>query len=624
MSRILLFIIAIPLVAVIAAAILIPLLLDEETILQLATEEVRKQTGASLTVTGGADFSIFPTLGLALEQVSLEMPGEQQPSLQAKSLEIGVQFMPLLSKEVAIDTIALDGVVIKMVTEPAPAPIDTSELSDEQLVEFYARRQAAIDEAGKAAAAETAIAVPLALEVAQLSITDSRLEMSEAGGDTSIIEIASLKATGLNLDGRSIPLQATIGLPGDEPLEVALKGSVILSQETQLLGIEEMKINLTGALAEPVVVATSGEVDINRQVADLNLVADIGDARAEGQLRYAAFESPQIDTQLRLNLFTPALLALAGPEAAATESEQPAQPGNAEDTPLPLDALRLMDTRADLTIDKVIWGAHTVNKLKAKMRVINGAATFPRITGKVHGGQLDMKASLNAKHSIAKVNTQGSLSDVDIARALKASEVDPVLSGKANLSWKLRGQGNTSNAITQTLKGPIELQTEQAVLKDMAVEKMLCEAVALVNQEALTSSFPTSSTFEELSIKINLGQGKAKLQPFKAKFPDVRLLGQGSVDIASMDFNTTFAAKLSPGLAKLDPACRVNDSITAIEWPVNCKGNVTGEPGDWCSVDSAAIIQDLAGNELKRKAQKEVEEKYGEQAGGLLKGLLGD
>ena len=623
MSRVLLYVVALPLIVIIAAAILVPLLLDKDKLLQLAAEEVHKQTGATLTVEGDADIRIFPTLGLALGDVSLDMPTEQQPSLQARSLNIGVQLMPLLSKEIAIEKIDLDGVVIRMVTEPPPAPIDTSKMNDEELQEFYARRQAAIDDASKASSAESVIAVPLALEVASLSITDSRLEMTEAGGDTDVIEINSLKATGLNFESRSIPVKGTVRLPGDEPQEFEFDGSLMISQQTQTLGIEEMDITIKGALTEPIAIDTSGEVDINRQVADLNLIATIGDTKAEGQLRYAAFESPQIDTQLRLNLFTPALLALAGPEAAAAEATAPV-PEDTQDTPLPLDALRLMDTRADLSIDKVIWGAHIVDNLKAKMRVNKGAANFPSITGDIHGGRLDMKASLNAKHSLAKVNTKGGISNIDIAKVLVASEVEPILTGKANLAWKLNGQGNTSGAITQTLKGPIDLQTQEAVLKDMAVEKMLCEGVALVNQESLAADFPTSSAFEELSVKINLGKGKARLQPLKATFPDIRLSGKGTMDIVSMDFDTTFAAKLSPGLAKLDPACRVNESITAIEWPVNCVGNVTGEPGEWCSVDTAEIIEDLAGNEIKRKAQKEVEKKYGKEAGSLLKGLLGD
>ncbi|WP_279252879.1 AsmA family protein [Candidatus Seongchinamella marina] len=622
MPRILLYIILAPVILVIVAALLIPVMVDEEKMLQLAADEVRKQTGAELSVLGGADLRIFPTLGLALADVSLDMPSDQQPSLQARSLNIGVELIPLLSKEVAIETIELDGVVIKMTTEPEAAPIDTSKLNDKQLGEFYAKRQADIDEARQAASTEAAVAVPLALEVASLSITDSRIEMTEVGGDTSIIEIDNLKVSGLNLEGRSIPLEGSIILAGDEPLVVMFNGSVVVSQETQMLGIEEMDLTLKGALAETVALNTSGEVDMNRQVADLKLVATIGDTRADGQLRYAAFESPQIDTQLRLNQFTPALLALAGPEAADTKPVQPS-PEEAEDTPLPLDALRVIDTRADLSIDKVIWGAHQVDNLKAKLRVNKGAANFPSITGDIHGGKLDMKASLNAKNSLAKINTRGTLSNVDIAQALVASEVEPVLSGKASLNWKLNGEGNTSGAITQTLKGPIDLLTEQAVLKDMAVEKMLCEGVALVNQKSLAADFPNSSAFEELSVRINLGNGKARLQPLKAKFPDIRLVGKGALDIVTMDFDATFAAKLSAGLTKLDPACKVNDSITAIEWPVNCEGNVTGEPADWCSVDTTGIIEDLAGNELKRKAQKEVEKKYGEEAGGLLRGLLG-
>lgn len=622
MPRILLYIILAPLVLVIVAALLIPVMVDEEKMLQLAADEVRKQTGAELSVLGGADLRIFPTLGLALANVSLDMPSDQQPSLQARSLNIGVELIPLLSKEVAIETIELDGVVIKMTTEPEAAPIDTSQLNDKQLGEFYAKRQADIDEARQAASTEAAVAVPLALEVASLSITDSRIEMTEVDGDTSIIEIDSLKVSGLNLEGRSIPLEGSVILAGDEPLVIMFNGSVVVSQETQMLGIEEMDVSLKGALAETVALNTSGEVDMNRQVADLKLVATIGDTRADGQLRYAAFESPQIDTQLRLNQFTPALLALAGPEAADTKPVQ-SSPEEAEDTPLPLDALRVIDTRADLSIDKVIWGAHQVDNLKAKLRVNKGAANFPSITGDIHGGKLDMKASLNAKNSLAKINTRGTLSNVDIAQALVASEVEPVLSGKASLNWKLNGEGNTSGAITQTLKGPIDLLTEQAVLKDMAVEKMLCEGVALVNQKSLAADFPNSSAFEELSVRINLGNGKARLQPLKAKFPDIRLVGKGALDIVTMDFDATFAAKLSAGLTKLDPACKVNDSITAIEWPVNCEGNVTGEPADWCSVDTAGIIEDLAGNELKRKAQKEVEKKYGEEAGGLLRGLLG-
>ncbi len=625
MRRALLIVIAIPLLLILAAVILVPLFLDKEKILDVAAAEINKQTGATLQVKGDVGLSIFPTLGVSLEDVSLDMPAEQQSGLTAQALQIGVQLMPLLSQQIEIETIALDGLVLKTVTKPAPAPLDTSKMSDEQLQAFYNRRRTEMEEAGQASGAEAALVSPLALEVASLSVTDSRLELTELGGATTVVDIVQLKAQGLNLDGRSIPLEAEVRVPGEQVVVAKLKGTISINQATQVLSMEAMELDLTGVLEDEISLSTSGEIHINSQVADLNLVANIGASRAEGQLRYASFESPAIDTQLHLNLFTPALIALAGPDAAqaAEPGEDSAGESTEDDVALPLNAIRNMDTRAALRIDKLVWEGHTVTDITAKLRAVDGAVNLSKVSGSVHGGQLDMKASLYAQHATAKVNTTGSLNGVNIAEALAATEVDPILSGRANLNWKLHGQGNTSNAITQTLRGPIDLQTEDAVLKDMAVEKMLCEAVALVNQESLSAQFPTDSAFEDLSVKIVLGKGEAKLQPLRAQLADIRLLGKGSMDITSMDFDTTFTAKLAPGLEKLDPACRVNERITGIDWPVNCKGNAMGEPDDWCGVDTTEIIEDLASQELKRKATKEVEEKFGKEAGDLLKGFLG-
>ena len=621
--RIFLYILAIPLALVLLAALLLTLFLDEERILALAAEEVKRQTGATLEVSGEVDLSLYPTLGVSLGEVTLDMPDPQQTGLAARQLVIGVELMPLLSREVAIETLALDGLVVRMTTDPAPAPVDTSELSAEDLKAFYARRDAAREKAGRSAGEQAALAVPLALNVARLTVTDSRIESTEAGGPTSVTLIRRLEGSDLNLAGRPIPLQAEIRLDGDEPIDLELGGEVTVDQDTQLVGLQSLDVRVSGATAEPISLTTRGQVDINRQVADVELTVKLPDATATGKLRYAKFESPQIDAQLHLDRFTPALLALAGPDAAqAGRSAQPEV--GSDDTPLPVDAIRRMDTRAQLNIDRLVWDNHTVEKLEARLRVVNGAALLHRVTGTVHGGQLDMKANLNARQPQARVNTQGTLRGVDIAAALAAAESQPVLTGSADLVWKLTGRGNTTGALTESFKGPITLEANNAVLREMGVEQMMCEAIALVNQESLTATFPAETPFETLSIEVNLADGKARLQPLRADLGNVRLNGTGTLALDSMDFDATFKARVSPGLARLDPACRVNERITDIAWPVNCKGNVSGEPADWCGVDTAEIIEDLATNELRRKAEKEIERKLGEGAGDALKKLFGD
>lgn len=62
---------------------------------------------------------------------------------------------------------------------------------------------------------------------------------------------------------------------------------------------------------------------------------------------------------------------------------------------------------------------------------------------------------------------------------------------------------------------------------------------------------------------------------------------------------------MSPALAELDPACRVNKRLTDIEWPVKCKGSLADEPAKWCGVDVEEIVADMARNEVQRKVKKE-------------------
>jgi len=203
---------------------------------------------------------------------------------------------------------------------------------------------------------------------------------------------------------------------------------------------------------------------------------------------------------------------------------------------------------------------------------------------------------------------------MDIATALAAMESEPLLSGSANLDWNLNSKGRTVNELIAALQGPVKLRTEQVVLQDMSVEHMLCQAVALTNQEALTATFPDNTSFQTLSADVQLADGKAQLRPLRAELPQVALKGSGAFDLLSQDFKATVKASLSPELEQLDRACRVSKRLTAIDWPVNCKGNVSTDPAKWCSVDTEEILEDLAKSEGKRKLEKE--------AGKLLKKLF--
>jgi hypothetical protein len=129
--------------------------------------------------------------------------------------------------------------------------------------------------------------------------------------------------------------------------------------------------------------------------------------------------------------------------------------------------------------------------------------------------------------------------------------------------------------------------------------------VALVNQESLSAAFPADTAFEELHAEVRLVDGVARLDPLTARLTAFGLSGTGVLDIASGDLRASLRAQLSEELAELDPACRINERYTQLRWPVECEGNLAGDPADWCGVNTTEIIKDLAEGELKRKASEE-------------------
>ncbi|MEE4146467.1 MAG: AsmA family protein [Halieaceae bacterium] len=604
MTRTRALLILIPLALGVGLLLLLPLFLDKDKILELAAAALQEKTGATLTVAGESRLSVFPGLGVTLGDASLEMAGEEQASLQVRSLDIGLRLLPLLSGRADIDSVALDGLTVKIASGQKAPTINTAGLSDEELDALYDSRRRAAAEAGEAAGAETILALPLALNVQHLSVTDSRIEqLDTATQETTVIELTTLEATGLNLDGNPIALDVKVTLAGEKPVKLSIGGSLRVDQQNQKVILDKIDAQISGATAEPIGLQILGDVDLSRQVADLKLNLATGETRGDGALRYARFESPQIDTRLKLNLFNPALLALAGPGVAARSGDGKAAASG--DEPLPLDAIRAIDTRAELAIDKAVFDAHTVSDLRTSLRIVDGVVELSSLTGILHGGKLDMRATFDGKHNTATLDTSGQLAQLDIASAWAATGAKPLLTGNASLDWTLAGKGRSRNELVAALTGPIKLTTQEVVLGEVSVEHLLCQAVALTNQEQLTASFPTSTTFTTLGADIQLAGGKAQLAPLRAGLPGITLTGRGKLDLLSRDFRATFKARLSPELENLDRACRVSKRLTAIDWPVECKGNTNGEPASWCSVDTAEIIEDLTKNEAQRKLKKE-------------------
>ena len=603
--RALLWTLGIALLLIAVAIVALPLLIDEKALVAIAARQVKERSGIELSVDGAASLSLFPRVSLVSTEVRIEVP-EQGSRIQARRLATGVALLPLLRGTVEIDSVIVEGLRIerRLDAEAAEAvAADTTTLSNAELDAYYALRRRMRESAGAEAAA-SALAAPLAFEVGELALTDIRVvSVDDAGEVLSELQLRRLHSRDLNLDGRAMPLTAEIAIPGEAPVSLQLSGAFSADADAATIALKHLEVQIGGATREPLTLTVAGAVNLATQVADIELALRSGALEGGGTLRYARFESPQIDAALALTELNPALLMLAGPAGTGAAGAAPER----GDSALPLHALRLIDTRASLTIEQVVLGAHTLRDVDARLRVLDGVASLDPVSAAVHGGQIEFNAIFDGRYNQASLRTAGGLRAVDVGRAMQALEAKLEATGRANLAWTLEARGATRDALTRSLAGPVSVTTQAVTLRKLALERLFCQGVALVNRQPLSAEFPADTAFEALGAEIQLTDGIARLDPFTARLSTIDLRGDGTLDLNSQDLHANFRAQLAAGLAERDPACRINERYARLRWPVECRGNLAEDPGSWCRVNVDAVIRDLAENEVKRKIGQEAE-----------------
>ncbi len=606
-------------VLLIVAALLVPRLIDEQTLREMAQKAVKEQTGGELRIAGPLGLSILPKTNIDLSDVSLVMPDEAKPMFSARKAAISVDLLPLLlSREVSIGGIELDGLnlLLKSGTE-VKATVSTDGMSDKQLEAYYQRAKAERQAAAKEAAekAGQALALPVLLNAGKFVLTDSNVRyVDELAKSTTEVHIDELRATNLNAQGDAFPLSLRLSLNPNTPadkMDVTLDGDVSLDMGTRVANFKNLKLTAQSASLAQVALKISGDYDIIQSIADVALVVDSKGLNGAGTLRYAANESPQIDARMKFDKLNPALLVVAGPEAAKTTDANTAAGSDA----IPFDLLRSIDNRVSVEIGSAEFDTLVVKQLKLKARAVQGVVKFSELKGMIYGGQLDARGELNARLNTAKLALKGKLDGLNIGEAVAAQNIDLALAGKASADLNITSSGKTFTQLRTHLNGPVSFKAPGVELKDIALEKQFCQAVALVNQESLSAAFADNTVLNAVSADLQFAKGKANLEPLVIATDNIGMRGKGYLDLSTMQFRADLRAALSTKLKEKDNACRINKRLENIEWPVRCKALLSDSPAKWCRIDSGDILEQV----LKKQATDRLKK----EGGKLLKGLFG-
>ena len=301
MNRILKFIATLLVVVVIlgvAAALLLPRILDPDKYRDEIARLVYDKSGLQLDIQGPIDWSIFPWVGLSLENISVAGADNQQLG-QLGAAQVSVKLLPLLSRRVEMQTVQLKGLELTLVRNaqgvgnwqvkaPQPGQVKTMPSPETgQPAPQHSPEKAPDDPA-------------LTIDIASVDVSGLLISYNDQlTGQKYTISDASL-TTGAIAMGQAFPFQlkARIAIP-ELAMNAQVNGNMTVDPETGNYDIKGLKISATPAVNDGERLSIVGNVQYQQLPMQIT-----------GDLDVEPFNLANLLTQLNI-----ALPPMADPEA---------------------------------------------------------------------------------------------------------------------------------------------------------------------------------------------------------------------------------------------------------------------------------------------------------------------
>lgn len=290
MNRILKFIAvllaAVVLLGVIVAALL-PRVIDPNQYRDEITRLVYDQSGLKVSINGPIGWSIFPWVGLSLEDVSVAGANSSQLA-QLGSAGVSVKLIPLLSKRIEMQTLELKGLELTLVKNTkgkgnwqVSAPMPSEQQTHEE------------QEPSPTPAPESEpVSSPVRLDIASVNVSGLLISYDDrVSGQKYIIDQASLTTGGIrNQQPFDFQLKAHITIP-DLVVNSLISGKMTFNLEADRYDIQNLKVSATPELEKGESLSIVGNVQYQQTP-----------MQVQGNLGVAEFNLANLLNQIKVQL----------------------------------------------------------------------------------------------------------------------------------------------------------------------------------------------------------------------------------------------------------------------------------------------------------------------------------
>ncbi|MFS1975275.1 AsmA family protein [Vibrio splendidus] len=336
-----------------------------------------------------------------------------------------------------------------------------------------------------------------------------------------------------------------------------------------------------------------------------------------------SLHSPNIDLDEFLGLGNTTETASTTPSGSAGGStSNSGSSAPAKEVEPDLSALKTLDVKGDITIDKFKANNAKMQNVKTAFSVNRGIAELTSFTSNLYQGSISATAKLDARKTPATYTAKKKIRGVKVQPLLVDVANNDMLEGTGNIDVNVKGKSLTPTGIKKNLVGTIVINFEDGAVNGINVAQLIRENYAKIKGEKVESTNEAQKTdFSAMKATLKVDKGWVSTNDLSAQSPLLRVTGQGKANF--INETVDFLVRTSIVGSLEGQGGKNIDDLKDVTIPIK----VTGQ---WADPKFALVFDDV----LKQKAQKEIDrgvnkltdkikdEKTKEAVDGLLKGFF--
>jgi AsmA protein len=482
-------------------AVALMLMFDPNDYKDSIIKTVKDQTGRELRIEGKLGWSFFPWIGIETGKLELgNAPGfGPEPFARLDGTGAKVKLLPLLRKQIVVDTVFLDGLKLNLAKNTA-GKTNWDDLVKPSTTETPAEKTIPGKEPG----------------IGGISI--NKIDIRKA--DVTWKDLASNAQYAV----RDLDFQTGKIVVG-EPVDVQLAFDVE-SGKPPVSKHLDLKSRI--------------KLDLEKQSLDItNLALAFDESRLSGTLGIRNFDKPAYRVDLALDQID---LDRYMPAPAPADAAKPAAAAPAEPVEIPLSLLRSLDLQGKLGIQKLKAMNLRSTDVTIQVSAKNGLITLGPNKAKLYSGSYAGQTALDVRGKQPALKLEEQLSGIDIGSFLSDAQLFPYFSGTGDVRLQLTANGLDAAQIKRTLNGTTNIALKNGTISGIDMLKKIDEARELIDQargKPVTSKRQKGerTAFSSLTASVQVDNGVARNSDFLLQSDLLRANGKGNADLVKEVFD---------------------------------------------------------------------------------------